>query len=176
MSFKWKCPGSNPVIILNWFLLKLSNSPALLAERILTKPSACLYPQMNCQYCWCLLLVQSVIMPMATFADIWRVDWGHVSGCGESSLASWWAVSFPSILMCPGTHTVWIPLCSAILLNPLNPELNPICYVLALLAHHFLHVSRIRVKSLTLRSLTLYIYGAPILDVSRSRTTTQHSR
>ena len=61
-------------------------------------------------------------------------------------------------------------------LNPLNPELNPICYLLALLAHHFLHVSRIRVKSLTLRSLTLYIYGAPILDVSRSHTTTQHSR
>jgi hypothetical protein len=30
--------------------------------------------------------------------------------------------------------------------NPLNPELNPNCYLLALLAHHFLHVSRIRVK------------------------------
>jgi len=31
--------------------------------------------------------------------------------------------------------------------NPLNPELNPICYLLALLgAHHFLNVSRIRVK------------------------------
>ena len=60
--------------------------------------------------------------------------------------------------------------------NPLNPELNPICYLLALLgAHHFLHVSRIRVKSLTLRRLS-YIYGAPILDVSRSHTTTQHSR
>ena len=35
-------------------------------------------------------------------------------------------------------------------LNRLNPELNPICYLLALLAHHFLHVSRIMVKSLTL--------------------------
>ena len=63
------------------------------------------------------------------------------------------------------------------LFNPLNPELNPICYLLALLgAHHFLHVSRIRVKSLTLRQLMSYIYGAPILDVSRSHTTTQHSR
>ena len=60
--------------------------------------------------------------------------------------------------------------------NPLNPELNPICYLLALLAHHFLHVSRIRVRSLTLRLLMSYIYGAPILDVSRSHTTTQHSR
>ena len=36
-------------------------------------------------------------------------------------------------------------------INPLKPELNPICYLLALLAHHLLHVSRIRVKSLTLR-------------------------
>jgi transposase len=60
--------------------------------------------------------------------------------------------------------------------NPLSPELNPICYLLALLAHHFLHVSRIRVKSLTLRLLMSYIYGAHILDVSRSHTTTQHSR
>jgi len=32
--------------------------------------------------------------------------------------------------------------------NPLNAELNPICYLLALLPHHFLHVSRIRVKML----------------------------
>ena len=63
------------------------------------------------------------------------------------------------------------------IINPLKPELNPICYLLALLgAHHFLHVSRIRVKSLTLRLLMSYIYGAPILDVSRSHTTTQHSR
>ena len=36
---------------------------------------------------------------------------------------------------------------SMLLFNPLNPELNPICYLLALLgAYHFLHVSRIRVK------------------------------
>jgi len=61
-------------------------------------------------------------------------------------------------------------------INPLNPELNPICCLLALLAHHFLHVSRIRVKSLTFRQLMSYIYGAPILDVSRSHTTTHHSR
>ena len=62
-------------------------------------------------------------------------------------------------------------------INPLKPELNPICYLLALLgAHHFLHISRIKVKLLTLRRLMSYIYGAPILDVSRSHTTTQHSR
>ena len=63
------------------------------------------------------------------------------------------------------------------LINHLNAELNPICYLLALLgAHHFLHVSRIRVTSLNLRLLMSYIYVAPILDVSRSHTTTQHSR
>ena len=78
--------------------------------------------------------------------------------------------------------------------NPLNAELNPICYLLALLgAHHFLHISRIRVKLLTLRLLMsyiyicmyvyiyiyihiyIYIYGAPILGVSKSHTTTHHS-
>ena len=31
--------------------------------------------------------------------------------------------------------------------NPLNAELNPICHLLALAgAHHFFHVSRLRVK------------------------------
>ena len=65
---------------------------------------------------------------------------------------------------------------SLLYLNPLNAELNPICHLVALLGlHHFLHVSRIRVKSLTLRLLMSYIYGAPILDVSRSHTT-HHSR
>ena len=43
--------------------------------------------------------------------------------------------------------------------NPLNAELIPICHLSTLLgAHHFLHVSRIRVKSLTLRLLMSYIY------------------
>ena len=65
------------------------------------------------------------------------------------------------------------------LVNPLNAELNPICHFLALLGvRHFLHVSRIRVKSLTLRQVMLYIYiyGALIFEVSRSHTTTHHSR
>ena len=42
--------------------------------------------------------------------------------------------------------------------NPSSPELNPIFYLLALLAHHFLRVSGIRVKSLTIRLLMSYIY------------------
>jgi len=54
--------------------------------------------------------------------------------------------------------------------NPLNAELNPICYLLALLgAHHFLHVSGIRVKLLTLRLLMSYIY---IYDISNLRVNT----
>jgi len=40
------------------------------------------------------------------------------------------------------------------LINPLKPELSPICCLLALLgAHNFLHFSRIRVKLLTFRLL-----------------------
>ena len=47
----------------------------------------------------------------------------------------------------------------SVIINPLNPELNPICYLLALLgAHHFLDVSSIRVKLLTFRRLMSYIY------------------
>ena len=55
----------------------------------------------------------------------------------------------------PPRKEVWFTHAS---INPLKPELNPICYLLALLAHHFLHVSRIRVKSLTIRLLMSYIY------------------
>jgi len=32
-------------------------------------------------------------------------------------------------------------------INPLNAELNPICNLLALVAHHILHVGRIRVNA-----------------------------
>ena len=52
------------------------------------------------------------------------------------------------------------------LVKPLNPELNPICYLLALLAHHFFHVSRIRVKSLNIRLLMSYIYDISNLRVN----------
>jgi len=55
-------------------------------------------------------------------------------------------------------------------INPLNPELNPICCLLALLgANHFLHVSRIKVKSLTLRLLMSYIYRVEQEECARPR-------
>jgi hypothetical protein len=44
-------------------------------------------------------------------------------------------------------------------INPLNAELNPICYLLALLgSHHFLHVSRIRVNNISLARLDVFKY------------------
>jgi len=32
------------------------------------------------------------------------------------------------------------------MISPFNAELNPMCHFLVLLAHHILHVSRVRVK------------------------------
>jgi hypothetical protein len=52
--------------------------------------------------------------------------------------------------------------------NPLNAELNPICYSLALLgAHHYLHVSRIRVNS---RNLEGVILNLAAFEIQRSLT------
>ena len=48
-------------------------------------------------------------------------------------------------------------------------------HVLSMIRHKFFLIYFITV-CLTLRRLMSYIYGAPILDVSRSHTTTQHSR
>jgi hypothetical protein len=46
-----------------------------------------------------------------------------------------------------------------IYLNPLNAELNPISYLLALLrAHHFFHVSRIRVKEAEYEVITRFTW------------------
>ena len=55
--------------------------------------------------------------------------------------------------------------------------IHKIFYILYVhLLVYIINYSGVRDVKLTLRSLTLYIYGAPILDVSRSHTTTQHSR
>jgi hypothetical protein len=55
-----------------------------------------------------------------------------------------------SLNKCPLNGIVLLAASSLFLVHfclTLKAELNPICYLLALLAHHFLHVSRIRVKS-----------------------------
>jgi len=46
--------------------------------------------------------------------------------------------------MCtPPTITGWVKSRYTVI-SPLNAELNPICHLLALLAHHILHVSWVR--------------------------------
>jgi hypothetical protein len=47
---KWQCPVSSPVIILSWFLLKLTDSLALVTEGLWRKPFACLCAQNDWQY------------------------------------------------------------------------------------------------------------------------------
>ena len=65
-------------------------------------------------------------------------------------LKPWFDLQLDAQNSCLFTYNIFI--------NPLNPELNPSCYLLALLAHYFLHVSRIRVKLLTFKLLMSYIY------------------
>ena len=57
---------------------------------------------------------------------------------------------------CPG-------LCqNALLFNPLNAELNPICHLLALLgAHHILHVSRTRVNVIYWVAFSNFTFSEP---------------
>jgi len=82
------------------------------------------------------------------------------------------------LLISEQEEKLWLTYPVNVNFNPLNAELNPICYSLALLgAHHFLQVSRIRVKSLTLRLLMscIYIYMEHLflmfLDHTQRRTT-----
>jgi len=68
----------------------------------------------------------------------------HLVGCLPCSLASCYSNKYGQIDDC-----VLLWCCTYLYyfsINPLNTELNPICYLLALLSHHFLHVSRIRVN------------------------------
>jgi hypothetical protein len=47
------------------------------------------------------------------------------------------------------------------IINPLNAELNPICFLLALLgAHHILHVGRIRVNKVPLGRGSMCFVGS----------------
>ena len=102
--FKLYCPLCSPVNILRWFMLRLSSSPGYFKKAL-----ACLCPHLDC---WCtsrFLLVQSLITPLATFADI--PSTAPIRGCVEPCPANSSAISFPSISTCPGTHTSWILFC-----------------------------------------------------------------
>jgi len=102
---------------------------------------------------------------------LWEIRWII---CIKGVVQFWWSLVYKTFAHNTVEH-LWLQI-TVQYFNPLKPKLNPICCFLALLgAHHFLYVSRIRVKLLTHRLLMSYIYGAPILDVSRSHTT-HHSR
>ena len=85
------------------------------------------------------------------------VDWSRISDISKQ-LNNFILKITSSLYPLLPEPSLAVPSLLAFPINPLNPELNPICYLLALLAHHFLHVSRIRVKSLILRLLMSYIY------------------
>ena len=129
----------------------------------------------------CILLVDSVESMMMhglanpKFYGIWRGPYKVIPNNSYHASASYVHVVFlwPKNLFDSSTYTKYnfknyffnhistARTCSCnhtCRINPLNAELNPICYLLGLLAHHFLHVSRITVKSLTLRLLMSYIY------------------
>jgi len=76
----------NFVNILRWFLLWLSNSPALFAEGFLRKPLSCLCSQTDCQHSSCFPLVHCLISPVATFADIQSTGSGPMCGCEQPCL------------------------------------------------------------------------------------------
>ena len=49
-------------------------------------------------------------------------------------------------------------------INPLNAELNPTCHFLALLvAHHILHVNKIRVKATPCYNTTIVQYFSTLI-------------
>ena len=83
---------------------------------------------------------------------------GHLENGGNHKDMAFFQVSLLNVRRCHHHHQLMTS--GLNVFNTLNPELNPMCCLLALLgADHFLHVSRIRVKSLTLRLLMLYIWS-----------------
>jgi hypothetical protein len=74
--FRWQCPVSSPVCILDWFWP--NSYLARLAEILLSKSLACLCPRMDCQYSSCCLLVQPLISPMVTYVDVGMAGSGTV--------------------------------------------------------------------------------------------------
>jgi len=96
-----ECPVIIIIIIPSWLLIKLNNSPALLADGLLRRSLAFLCPQMDCQYASCFLLVQPLITQMATFADKPTAGSGPITGSEETCLANLSAISFPSMPYVP---------------------------------------------------------------------------
>jgi len=86
-------------------------------------------------------------------------------------------------------HTLWVVYCIVVsvgafiskegfvpYLNDYNCCILHVVHVYCVAAWNWCSACTGVLLNLTLRRLMSYIYGAPILDVSRSHTTTQHSR
>jgi hypothetical protein len=86
--FKWQCPVSSRVIIFSWFLLKLSNNSALLAKVILRMTLACLCSRVNCWCNLCVLLVESLIMPLENLVGMPRAGSYPIRECEKPRLSN----------------------------------------------------------------------------------------
>jgi hypothetical protein len=102
--FKWHCPVSNPVIILSWFLFRLSSSSACFTEGFLRKPLSCLFQHMDYQSPSCFLLFHSMTMPgnLCRYTKHRPRSCEWMWGACSDQLS---AILFPSISMCPTSHT-----------------------------------------------------------------------
>ena len=111
-------------------------------------------------YFACLVLNSKHVVHKIT-TDPWRVNIGKVFNSVVSSIscAAQYMSKAKSLICWILQLLVTKVNLLNIYFNPLNTELNSICYLLALGAHHFLHVSRIRVKLLTFRLLMSYIWS-----------------
>jgi hypothetical protein len=107
--FKWQCPVSNPVIILSWSQLRLSNSPAFFAEVFFKK--ALSVPLSTCGLMLLVFYLSSPGSPPWQPLQIHHVQADVLLVDMKSLVSS--IVSFQSIPVCPGTNSNWILLCSA---------------------------------------------------------------
>ena len=117
--------------------------------------------------------------------DMWLPFKGFCPTHTESLKKDLWATQMfftPTFLI-----LTYFLLCSTLVHSTVKPVLNgisrdqnifPLKPGFRLIKVHYIQYKKLNqdTQTLTLRWLMSYIYGAPILDVSRSHTTTQHSR
>jgi hypothetical protein len=110
--FKWQCPVSSLINILSLFMLRLSNSSALLAEGPLRKPLACPVNKWTTN-APCVSYLSRPWLHPGSFSRYPKGRLRSYKWEQESCLADWSAISFPSMPMCPGTATSYVLLCYA---------------------------------------------------------------
>jgi hypothetical protein len=120
----------------------------------------------TCWFFFCLPSIQNILLVSNPFTSdvicsVVVILWHNVAEITYKYIAKLYEMHFLFLMILEyfcwfnRKPVFWIPSCHFI--NPLSPELNPICYLLALLAHDFLHDSRIRVKYQTLKKKVLMV-------------------